>query len=142
MSYICPAPDKNDEDEAELLTDLDLLANSSATQVLKKTGGFVVNYTLLDADTSLTANSDLITPTQKAIKAYVDSQVAGENIFDRVGTVLSPHTAGDSISGISNITLTAGTTTVAPINVVAGTNLTVPVAGAFEFDGTNLYFTV
>ena len=79
MSYICPAPDKNDEDEAELLTDLDLLANSSATQVLKKTGGFVVNYTLLDADTSLTANSDLITPTQRAIKAYVDSQISGEN---------------------------------------------------------------
>lgn len=36
-------------------------------------------------------------------------------------------------------TATAGT---APIKLTAGTNLTTPENGAFEFDGTNLYFTV
>jgi hypothetical protein len=36
-------------------------------------------------------------------------------------------------------TATAGT---APIKLTAGTNLTTPENGAFEFNGTNLYFTV
>ena len=40
--------------------------------------------------------------------------------------------------------LPAGTATAntAPIKLTAGTNLTTPENGAFEFDGTNLYFTV
>jgi hypothetical protein len=42
----------------------------------------------------------------------------------------------------SKITFLAGTTTVAPLTLTAGTNLTTPVNGSFEFDGTNLYFTV
>ena len=36
-------------------------------------------------------------------------------------------------------TATAGT---APIKLTAGTNMTTPENGTFEFDGTNLYFTV
>ena len=35
----------------------------------------------------------------------------------------------------------AGTATVAPIKLAAGTNLTAPVAGALEYDGVNAYFT-
>ena len=40
--------------------------------------------------------------------------------------------------------LKAGTATAstAPLKLTAGTNLTTPENGAFEFDGTNLYFTV
>lgn len=40
--------------------------------------------------------------------------------------------------------LAAGTATAgsAPLKLTAGTNLTTPENGAFEFDGTNLYFTV
>lgn len=37
--------------------------------------------------------------------------------------------------------LSAGTTTVAPLKLSTGTNLTTPAAGSFEFDGNNLYFT-
>lgn len=37
--------------------------------------------------------------------------------------------------------LPAGTTTVAPLKIDAGTNLTSPEAGAVEFDGTNLFYT-
>jgi hypothetical protein len=35
----------------------------------------------------------------------------------------------------------AGTTTIAPIVLTSGTNLTTATAGAFEFDGTNFYLT-
>jgi hypothetical protein len=38
-------------------------------------------------------------------------------------------------------TLSAGTTTVAPLKLTAGTNLTFPVAGSVEFDGTEIYIT-
>jgi len=40
------------------------------------------------------------------------------------------------------LTLATGTTTIAPIKFVAGTNLTVPVTGVMEFDGTDLYITI
>lgn len=48
--------------------------------------------------------------------------------------------AGGTMTG--GIVLATGSTTVAPIKMVAGTNLTTPVAGVFEFDGTNLYFSI
>lgn len=41
----------------------------------------------------------------------------------------------------SRLNLAAGTTTIAPLKLTAGTNLTTPEAGSIEFDGTNLYFT-
>jgi hypothetical protein len=42
----------------------------------------------------------------------------------------------------NTLTLATGTTAIAPLKLIAGTNLTTPVSGSFEFDGTNLYFTV
>jgi hypothetical protein len=42
----------------------------------------------------------------------------------------------------NTLTLATGTTSIAPLKLIAGTNLTTPVNGSFEFDGTNLYFTV
>lgn len=41
----------------------------------------------------------------------------------------------------SHLNIAAGTATAAPLQLLAGTNLTSPVSGAIEFDGTNLYFT-
>lgn len=41
----------------------------------------------------------------------------------------------------STLFVNAGTTTVAPIVLTAGTNLTTPVAGAVEWNGTNLFVT-
>ncbi len=41
----------------------------------------------------------------------------------------------------STVTLSAGTTTIAPLVLQSGTNLTTPVFGSVEFDGTNLYLT-
>lgn len=48
--------------------------------------------------------------------------------------------SGGTMTG--GLVLVAGTTTIQPIKMVAGTNLTVPVAGVFEFDGTDLFFSV
>jgi hypothetical protein len=41
----------------------------------------------------------------------------------------------------NNIAAAAGTTTVAPITLTAGTNLTSAAAGNIEYDGTDMYFT-
>ena len=41
----------------------------------------------------------------------------------------------------STVNLSAGTTTVAPLDFVTGTNLTTPAAGAWEYDGTAFYAT-
>ena len=48
-----------------------------------------------------------LTPTtdyQIATKKYVDDQLSGENLWDRSGTVLTTHTAGDSISLTGSVT--------------------------------------
>jgi len=50
--------------------------------------------------------------------------------------------ANGSVPMTGLLTLATGTTTVAPIKMVAGTNLTTPGAGVFEFDGTSLFFTI
>ncbi len=42
----------------------------------------------------------------------------------------------------ARLTIMAGSTSYAPLQLTAGTNLTTPLNGCFEFDGTNLYFTV
>lgn len=47
-----------------------------------------------------------LTPTtdyQIATKKYVDDSVATENLWDRTGTTITPHTAGDSLSGFTSI---------------------------------------
>lgn len=52
---------------------------------------------------------NLLTPTldyDAATKKYVDDAVSGENLWDRTGTVLSPHTAGDTL-GVGDGTVAA-----------------------------------
>jgi hypothetical protein len=58
------------------------------------TGGSI---SYVDSNSSL-GTSDTAVPTQHAVKDYVDSQVGGASYWNRTGTVLSPATAGDSIS--------------------------------------------
>lgn len=45
------------------------------------------------------------------------------------------------ITAFGNVTLATGTTTLAPLKFVSGTNLASAVAGAMEWDGTHLYIT-
>lgn len=51
------------------------------------------------------------------------------------------HGIGGVTSPTAFMDIKAGTTAIAPLRLNAGTNLTTPVNGAFEYDGTNLYFT-
>jgi hypothetical protein len=48
-------------------------------------------------------------------------------------------TAGGTLTGL--LQLAAGTTSVAPLRLVSGANLTSPVAGTIEYNGTDLFFT-
>jgi hypothetical protein len=61
-------------------------------------------------------------------KNYVDSADA-----------LKLNLSGGTLTGTLN--LAAGTSTVAPIVLASGTNLTTPANGAMEFNGTNFYLT-
>lgn len=67
---------------------------------------------------------------QPALKqvAGLNSQLSGK--LDKSGGTLT-----------GALTLVAGTTTVAPLRLQSGTNLTTPVFGAVEFNGTNLFVT-
>jgi len=56
-------------------------------------------------------------------------------IINRSGLV------GLGITPTSRLTLAAGTTLVAPVQLTSGTNLTTPINGAVEFDGTNYFVT-
>lgn len=46
-----------------------------------------------------------------------------------------------TIGNTANLLLAAGTTLAAPFKLTSGTNLTTAQAGAFEYNGTNLFFT-
>lgn len=76
-------------------------------------------------ETSALDTSTTKYPCNKVVKVAVDAKAP----------LASPTFTG-------TVTLPTGTTTVAPIKMVAGTNLTTPVAGVFEFDGSNLYFSI
>lgn len=67
---------------------------------------------------------------QPAVKqvAGLNSQLSGK--LDK---------SGGTLTGM--LTLVAGSTTVAPLKLQSGTNLTTPVFGAVEFNGTNLFVT-
>jgi hypothetical protein len=43
---------------------------------------------------------------------------------------------------LTNVTLAAGTASLAPLVMTSGTNLTSAVAGAYEYDGSNIYGTI
>jgi hypothetical protein len=49
--------------------------------------------------------------------------------------------AEGSINGSARVEIAAGTTTIGPLKFIAGTNLTTPVTGMHEYDGTQYYLT-
>lgn len=51
-------------------------------------------------------------------------------------------TPNELIGANGDVTLVAGTTTLAPIKFIAGTNLSSPAAGSMEYDGSILYITI
>ena len=76
------------------------------------------------------------------IRALVDAPTdtaADWNIMN-VGLGYIPvNKAGDTMTG--NLTLVAGSVSVAPLTFQSGTNLDTPLDGTAEYNGTNLFFT-
>ena len=84
-----------------------------------------------------------------AAKRWSDLRAVLSTITTGVITTLTSTTAtittaictAFSASAATNVTFVAGTTSVAPINMTAGTNLTGATAGALEYDGNVFYQT-
>jgi hypothetical protein len=95
--------------------------------------------------------------TTIAIGPVSATTAAATATFNTATTVAIGNTSGSALSVAGNITgavvsvgvasptaaleIKAGTATVAPLKLTAGTNLTTPVAGVVEFDGNAFYST-
>ena len=81
-------------------------------------------------------------PTRLAegVDGKVLTLAGGIPSWEDAGTANALPLAGGTMTG--GIVLATGSTTIAPIKMVAGTNLTIPVAGVMEFDGTDLFFSI
>lgn len=111
----------------------DTLTGATATSLLDS--GQTWNTT--GSPTALKLN---ITNTASGASALLaDIQIGGSPLFriDKVGRV----GVGGVTAPAAWMHLTAGTSTIAPFIMNAGTLLGTPAAGALEFNGTNLFFT-
>jgi hypothetical protein len=102
-----------------------------------------ITLTLAKTGTSTTYVTDtsptLITPALGTPTALVGTNITGTAAaFNINGTVGATTPTTGSFTTVAH---SAGTTAIAPIKLTSGTNLTAAVAGAAEYDGTNLYFT-
>jgi hypothetical protein len=88
-------------------------------------GGNSASITEFSTDPFFTANSDTIVPTQRAIKAYIESQIGGGGATLVVNSV----TAGDIFIGGTQITTVSGSPITIKANIVfSGTVLGYPLA--------------
>jgi hypothetical protein len=84
-------------------------------------GGNSASITEFSTDPFFTANSDTVVPTQRAIKAYIESQIGGGGATLNVNSV----TAGDIFIGTNTITTVSGE----QINIKANVNFSGTVLG-------------
>ena len=88
-------------------------------------GGNSASITEFSTDPFFTANSDTVVPTQRAVKAYIESQIGGGGATLNVNSV----TAGDIFVGGNTITTLSGSAINIRANVVfSGTVLGLPLA--------------
>ena len=88
-------------------------------------GGNSASVTEFSTDPFFTANSDSVVPTQRAVKAYIESQIGGGGATLNVNSV----TAGDIFIGADTITTLSGSAININANVVfSGTVLGLPLA--------------
>jgi hypothetical protein len=88
-------------------------------------GGNSASISEFSTDPFFTANSDSIVPTQRAVKAYIESQIGGGGASLNVNSV----TAGDIFIGTDQITTVSGSAINIKANVVfTGTVLGTPLA--------------
>jgi len=121
--------DGNNSTNANLTGPITSVGN--ATSIASQTG----TGTKFVVDTSPT----LITPALGTPTTLVGTNITGTAAaFNINGTVGATTPTTGSFTTVAH---SAGTTAIAPIKLTSGTNLTAAVAGAAEYDGTNLYFT-
>lgn len=110
----------------------------AGTTVLGAQGGSP-NYTNIFPPASVTTGGLIQVGDSGDPTVYVEA-ASGLTVANRAGsinygTITSAGVASTAFSA------SAGTASVAPINLTAGTNLTTAAAGAIEFDGTSFYAT-
>jgi hypothetical protein len=78
-----------------------------------------------------------------ATKPALELALAGSQSANALNVTSNGGSAGDlfKIGPTGGVTIGAGTASAAPLTFTTGTNLTTPVAGAFEFDGKVGYFS-
>lgn len=69
----------------------------TVAQIYNHIADGTIHFTMLDED-NMASDSDTQAATQQSIKAYVDALIAGEDLWDRTGTLLTPKTSGDDIA--------------------------------------------
>jgi hypothetical protein len=136
-----------------------LTANSFASSSAAITGGSI-NGTTVGASTASTGIFTQLTVNGSNLNTSISPTGTGTVTISPAGALTINPTAASTINNASigattastgrftSITATTGTITpatgtasVAPISLTSGTNLTSAVAGAIEYDGSNLYVT-
>jgi len=117
-------------------------AGDSTLTISPTTGAVVASLNLGNANTWTglqTFSANAATNQLSAISA------AGLGLYDDGGNGIFVKDGGNVGIGTTNPTarlnIAAGTTTNAPLKLTSGTNLTTAQTGAFEYDGSELYFT-
>ena len=103
----------------------------SAIGNVYSTNGVITNFS--------TANGT-ITGSSSGIGATKSSSTSNNWTISPIGNVYSTNGVITNFSS-SNVLVAAGTVSQAPLRLTAGTSLTVPAAGAIEYDGTAFYAT-
>ncbi len=86
----------------------------------------------------ITLGTNATVTTSAALHIKTGSLSGGSGTTKGVGVLIEMPTGATNNYGLN---IDAGTTTAAPILLTSGTNMTTAVAGAFEYNGTNLFFT-
>ena len=112
---------------------------------------------VFDMDNMIEGTNKILTSSERTILSNTSNTNTGDQEGDGTtitgaGTPADPFVSvatgsGDfladgSVPMTGRLDLATGTTTLAPLKMTAGVNLTTPVAGVMEFDGTNLFLTI
>ena len=103
---------------------------------INQTGGANGQITYYSTTPTITAAVDV---TGYDWNPTTPANISGTHLAFRATSGLSIF--GGTTAANAWVVLGAGTTTIAPLKLTSGTNLTTPVNGCMEYNGTNLFFT-
>ena len=141
---------------AKVSTDGTLTGDGTPTNPLHALGGGSggqVNTIVAGTGISVNSTNPVNPIVTNTLPDQVVSILAGTNITSVTGTYptftvnAASQGGGDffkngSVQMTGTFQTVAGTLTIAPIKIVAGVNLTTPIAGVIEFDGSKYYVTI